>query len=613
MTTVPNVTPDDVRKALRDRKYEVAEDGLTAQCPTHDYFHGDELALRIGAEDRPEDVVLECSWGCPAEGIVDMLGLGVVAADLVERPDPYIWPPLEPFDSEAPPLPLDGLPTPLRDLVVEGAEALQVPTDLVLNHALGMLSSAPYGTVEIKVKPGWTVPTQLATLSLAGSGEKKSPTSKIVNGPFREIEDNRIRRDIMDQQAREARIETENMRIEMLKGAAAKEAKSGNQVSWDEIEKARRRVSDLEGKHLKWASMMDDATPEYVGVQLGSTYTGAAVMVSDETSIFAHIAGNGKGVTGTEKAKVYLQGISGDPILTGRLGRAGESAPRPALSLALMLQPELFEKIVRSTPELVTSGIVPRMLIVKPRSRVGKRMSRTTPISERTLQDWAKAVKQIAGAAEEYVNAHLAEREKQLEENPDEIIPLRQVEPRIMEISLEGAEIIARYQDRVEAQLAKGGRFEHIASWVSKSATYVAQIAAILTLVDEPFAVDVKDEYLRVAERLIHTYAEHQLTLAEEPTESAAEQVWIRLRDYCADVQAGKTPPKGSPRMDAEGWITARDIRRLVQQQSWIKNADSKSRQGLLVEVLETLESRGYLRIAPGARKDSIKIQLRPA
>lgn len=590
-----------LQDALRLRGCVLSADGTRAQCPTHEYHEGDDLALIVSAQAGTPYVSIECAWGCGVEGIIEVLGL----TNESDAPLPYLWPPIEEFETTPPPLPLLGLPGPLKDLVIEGAEALQVPTDLVLNHALGMLSSAPYGTVEVKIKEGWVVPLQLATLSLAGSGEKKSPTNKLISKPFSEVETNRIRRDYTEGLEREAAIETEILRLETLKSAATKNAKSaaqsGGQQDWSEVEASKRKLMELEGKHLKWSSVMDDATPEYVGVQLGSTYTGAALMVSDETSIFGHIAGNGRGVTGTEKAKVYLQGISGDPILTGRLGRAGESAPRPALSLAVMLQPELFEKIVRATPELVTSGIVPRMLIVRPKSRVGMRSSRTHPITEGTLQRWAAAVKGMCGAADDYVNSILDERRREAEKDPTAVSPLEQVSPRTMEVTLAGTELIAKYQDSVEPEMMDNGRLAPIAAWISKSATYIVQIAAILTLVDEPFAVEVDIAYMAVAEDLVRTYAEHQLRLAEVPTETAAERLWIRLREL------------DDSKFDESGWMSFRDVRRLVQNQSWYKNAELRAREQALEEATDTLEARGFIRKAEGKRKDQFKIMRRPA
>lgn len=602
VTTVPNFTPEAIREALSAKGFIVAPDGATAQCPAHDFFDGDTLELRIGLDDTFGEATIECGWGCIPEAILELLEIGLfpdqpqAGEDAEEK-----WPTPEPFGSDSPTLPLDGLPRVLRDLVNETSEALQVPSDMVLNHALGLLSSAPYGTIRVSVRKGWEVPIQLATMCLAGSGEKKSPTNALLSRPFRELEKARAARDVKAHYERQAKIESMNLQLEAMRSQVSKDQKSGMPVDHSEIERMRQRILQLEDHQFQWSSMIDDATPEYLGVLLGSTFTGAGLMVSDETSIFTHMAGQSKnGAAGVSKAKVYLQATSGDPINTKRLGRSGEQVEKPALSMALMFQPEIFEKIVQSSPELVTSGVVPRMLVVRPETLVGRRLTRTAPVSDDTLEAWAKTVKTIAGAAEEYIESHLHEREKYAEENPEDFVPHEQIPPREMEVSLQAVEMLARYQDKLEPELLPGGRLQPIAAWVNKCQSYVVQIAANLTLVDEPFAVDVSDEYIEVAQRLVDAYIEYQLRMAEVPTETVAERLWIRLREA------------PSSKFGKDGTIALREIRRLVQNQGWYKNSELRVREQLLSEATDTLISRGYVKKIEGKRSGQYSLKVRP-
>lgn len=608
MTTVPNITPDAARKALRDRGYTVSDDGETAQCPTHDYFDGDELALRISAEGRSEDVVLECGWGCPLEGIVDMLGLGIAPSSTPEegQESPTLWPPLEAFDSDLPALPLDGLPPVLRNIVVETAEAFQVPSDMVLNHAIGILSSAPYGTVQCEVRKGWIVPLQLATLSLTRSGEKKSPTNNVLKKPIAEVEKDRRKRDVAARIRHKAAVEIQSAKVEALKlalrpskNASAAPGADGRSPE-DEYLTEKIKLDMMESPQLRWASIMDDVTPEALGVRLGNTYTGAGLILSDETSIFAHAVGSGRGASKSDKAKVYLQAISGVTIDSERVTREGEYAESPALSIAAMLQPELYERIIRSNPELVSSGLIPRFLLVNPKSRVGSRKSSPDPVSDETLQAWCDAVTRICKVAEEYVEAHLEEQRKKAESDPTAIHFTEQVPPRLMEVSRIGQAYLDIYAGELEPQLKPQGRLESITSWCSKSPTFIAQIAALFTLLDDPWSADVDDKYFPVAEGLIKGYTRHQLMLAGVPVEATAEQVWIRLKE--ADES----------KFDENGCIKRRDVQRLIQNQGWFKNAELSDKQPLLLNALEVLEARGYVKIVQGKRKDTYLIKRRP-
>ncbi|WP_172651140.1 DUF3987 domain-containing protein [Rhodococcus opacus] len=532
------------------------------------------------------------------------------------------WGPLDPFRAPPPPLPLDGLPNVLRQFVLEAAEALQVPTDLVLNHALGALSSAPYGTLQCQIRPGWVVPLNLAVMTLAKSGELKSPLNSVVMKPFDKIETERRDRDreaALDRAADIAALSTKLDQVKRTltsgKSSAAGSAPAPAPASpggpgflsgvlaassaFAEVATLEREIMRLKGKFLRWSSVMDDATPEAVGVRLGDTHTGAALMRSDETNIFSQIAGQARNGGGTEKAKVYLHGVSGDPIRTDRLGRDEVYVERPSLSLALMMQPEVFEATIRTSPQLVDIGIVPRLLIVRPASKVGGRKSDPAPMSSATEDGWSTAIRAISDSAEAHVNRVLAGRIADAETS-GKTVPVRQVDARLMTVNAAGWELLRAYKERIEPELGKGGRLEPVRSWGSKSTAYIAQIAALLTLLDDPAALEVDNNYIVTAEKLMDGYALHHLALAEVPTEAAAEAIWSRVGDL------------DDSKFDAEGFIKLTAVRKLIQNQAWFKNADMRDRDELLRDALATLEARGYVKIDRTGRRDSLKIKRRP-
>lgn len=531
------------------------------------------------------------------------------------------WAALDSFNAPPPPLTLTGLPDVLRQFVIEASEALQVPTDLVLNHALGALSSAPYGTVNCEIRPGWVVSLNLAVMTLARSGELKSPLNALVMKPFDQIEADRRDLDRDATSTRAGRIAALTTRLDAVKRsltsskttattavapAASVPSGSGFLSSvlaigspYAEVEKLEVEILRLKGKFLCWASVIDDATPEVVGVRLGGTYTGAVLMRSDETNIFSHIAGQGRNTSGTEKAKVYLHGVSGDKIQTDRLGRDEVYVERPSLSLALMMQPEVFDKTIRNSPSLVDIGIVPRLLIVRPSSTVGARKADPKPMAPATESAWASTVKAIATTAEAHVTRVLVAREADAAAS-GKSVSIRQVDPRTMSVTAAGWDLLRAYKARIEPELGKGGRLELIGSWGSKSTTYMAQIAALFTLMDNPSATEVDSKYLVVAEKLLDGYAYHHLALADVPTDAAAEAIWSRL----ADVDESK--------FDAAGFLKLREVRRLIQNQAWFKNSDMRDRDQLLRDALSTLEVRGYVKIEQSIRRDSLKIKRRP-
>lgn len=102
----------------------------------------------------------------------------LIAAPQDVEPEPDI--PLQPIVTEAPPLPpwpVDELPAWVRDHVVETAERLSTPVDLVAQFAVGALSAVCMGHVDVQVY-GWREPTNLYLWTALHSGGGKSPAER---------------------------------------------------------------------------------------------------------------------------------------------------------------------------------------------------------------------------------------------------------------------------------------------------------------------------------------------------------------------------------------------------------------------------------------------------
>src|SRR5262249_52773225 len=86
----------------------------------------------------------------------------------------------------------------------------------------------------------------------------------------------------------------------------------------------------------------------------------------------------------TANFDVYLKGHAGDPLRTSRIGRGDESEDRPALSLALTVQPDVIRGLVDST-SMRGRGFLARFLYAIPASRVGCRCVKSPPVSQSTV------------------------------------------------------------------------------------------------------------------------------------------------------------------------------------------------------------------------------------
>ena len=102
----------------------------------------------------------------------------------------------------------------------------------------------------------------------------------------------------------------------------------------------------------------DDVTPE-AAASLLAEQRGRLAIISAEGGIFDIIAGRYNG--NVPNMDLWLKGHSGDMIRVDRKGRPPEYIPRPALTLGLMIQPEVLGAIAaqRSFPWTRTARPVP--------------------------------------------------------------------------------------------------------------------------------------------------------------------------------------------------------------------------------------------------------------
>jgi hypothetical protein len=277
---------------------------------------------------------------------------------------------------------------PLTDAV---GTALQVPTDLVVNLALPIITTAAAGGWIAEAEPGWTEPLCLDTLSALPSGERKSPTLKVLDAPLRRFEQ-------QSQQA--ARPERAQKLAERKLAEDQVEARRKDATkAIDDANSAKRKsylaaVADLEKIEVdplpRW--LADDATPEAV-VSLLAEY-GSIGVISAEPGLFGILAGRYS--SGAPNIEWFLKATSGEAIKVDRMGRDPQDVPNPAQSLACCIQPGRLVELGQ-VKAFRDSGLLARLLYVVPRSAVGER-GRTTRVPEPLATAWDQQVTALAAS-----------------------------------------------------------------------------------------------------------------------------------------------------------------------------------------------------------------------
>lgn len=119
-----------------------------------------------------------------AEGALLELLVEVEAA-LRALPDDEPWAPPVPLSLQAlPPFPTAALPTWIRSQVEHVAASVQVPADLPAMLGLAGISLCVARRVVVCPHEGWTEPLNLYTMTVLGSGNRKSAAFEPVLAPF---------------------------------------------------------------------------------------------------------------------------------------------------------------------------------------------------------------------------------------------------------------------------------------------------------------------------------------------------------------------------------------------------------------------------------------------
>lgn len=258
------------------------------------------------------------------------------------------WPELIPLDStELPRMPVDALPSALRDyaLVVSAAEQSDPALPAVIG--LGAIAALAQKTCKAKGTDLWRPePLCLNVIALADSGERKSPVAERMCEALPAIEEaiadqGRLDRVMRNEQRESLRRQHEAARKEAGKTSDAADSEG----SRSEAAQLAMQLHEL-GDYVETDPrlVVDNVTPEEC-VTLMARSGGRITVISPEGA-FLHVM-KGAYSRNQEPADLsaLLSAYSGDRIRVDRKSRAPESVPSPAASLILIGQPVIFEEL----------------------------------------------------------------------------------------------------------------------------------------------------------------------------------------------------------------------------------------------------------------------------
>ena len=428
----------------------------------------------------------------------------------VDWPKPILY-----DDPRAITFPVHALPPDVARFVTAEAEATQTPVDLPAMLCLSALAAACAAKFTVLVRPGYREPLNLFVVVALAPGERKSAVFRDVFAPFVDAEREAVDRDGPNIAVEVATYEALAEKIKTAKRQLAT-AEGGAEASLqDEI---RRLTKDFAARTMPVIPRLcvDDVTPEKIALMLAEQQ-GRLCVASAEGTIFD--VASGLYSNGTPNIDVLLKGHAGDDIRVDRMGRPSIVVPRPALTLALAVQPDVV-RTLSAKKQFRGKGLLARFLFSLPTTRVGERNFDSAPVPNEIRARYAYAVK---GALS---------------------LPVPVTAPDL-NLTAEALSKWKAFGQEIEGRLHRHkGDLSPIGDWGAKLTGAVARIAALLHVITQTSSGERRPESHLIESRTLEAAIEiGHYTLAHarmafmsmgttEDTEDDAKKIfrWLRTR-----------------------------------------------------------------------------------
>ncbi len=368
------------------------------------------------------------------------------------------WEPPIPFHQfNLPSFPTEVLPAWLRAFVEALATATQTPADLAAMLVLSVIAAACAKKVIVQVKPGYSEPVNIYTVTALPPGNRKSAVFGLAQQPIADFEreENKKASPEIARQRAERKIKEATLKRFQEQAVSATGAKR------DElIKKAGELAIEVEESVVAVPVKMivDDCTSEKLPGILREQ-GGRIAVLSPEGDIF-EVMGGRYSNNRSSNFSVYLKGHSGDDLRVDRVGRPPEHVPAPAITIGLTAQPDVIRGLA-AKPGFRGRGLIGRILFSMPRSLLGNRNTKAPPVPEDILKAYSDNVLALLR------------------------IPLPASDdgasiPHALRIDPVGLARLQRFEQWVEPQLAEFGAMGSFSDWASKLVGAVVRIAAHL-------------------------------------------------------------------------------------------------------------------------------------
>lgn len=454
--------------------------------------------------------------------------------------------------------PVDELPESIAAMVRTVAESSQVNAGMAGAMALGALSAAAGGYVEVEPRVGYREPVNVWPLVIAEPGERKSSVSEAMAKPLHDLEQ------MLAEQKAPLVAEAQTLKEIAEKAAERAKRDAGNAA---DAEKRIKLTADATGLAAAAAEMTvpslpriiaDDVTPEAM-VSLLAEQKGKLAIISAEGGLFNTFAGR---YDSNPDLSAFLKAHAGDRIRVDRKGRPSEFINSPALTLALMIQPGVLAT-ASGNKLFHDSGLMARFLYSWPTSRVGQREVDTQPLDQAAQALYAQTITDLA--------TRLRARD----------------DVQVLTLTDDADAERLRYAREVESRLADGADLAHIRGWASKVVGAAIRIAGLIH-VTESRSTEITVEAMRAGVRFAEYFTTHALHvfdgMARGSDERSMARRIIKLIERRGPEKFGTFSERDLVTASARTWLPtiddARPALNLLVEFGWIEPLEPEERSG---------------------------------
>lgn len=382
------------------------------------------------------------------------------------------------------PFPIEAL-GPLQHAALAIHYRTQAPLAMCAHSALAAVTLAAQAQRDVVLPGGGRKPLTAIFVSIAESGERKSSVDRVALAAVYEVE-------------REWQQQTDGEMLAYMNSKAAWDS-ARDKVKRGKTDMATMRTAlDAIGPEPKMPPhpmlLVADPTPEALTLHLGQGRPMAGVFTAEGGLLIGGAAFNDEASMRT--AALFNTLWDGDPIRRLRVGTGAKFLPGRRCSAHIMLQPVVADRLF-CDDMFEGIGLLARMLIVAPNSTAGTRLFREPAIgTDAILNDYNSRLRHLL------TRPFVTRRDMPAALDPPPM--LLQCDAKALWIS---------FHDECERAIVPEGDLSSIRPFAAKLAEHAGRLAAVLTLYNDPDAMEIPLIAMQSAVTLAKFYANEMLRL----------------------------------------------------------------------------------------------------